>query len=54
MVRIPLPNRLKSSNGKIGINGESQSGSRSSSPMRASADGKALVLKTTVLRVGRV
>ena len=46
MVRI-IPNRLKSHNGKPG----SQSGSRSSSPMRTPpSDQKGLVLRTTVIK----
>jgi hypothetical protein len=51
MVRLGLPTRLKSSNGK---NGEgSQPGSRGTSPMRTPpADSKGLVLKTKVIRVG--
>jgi hypothetical protein len=43
MVRLTLPNRLKSYNG-------SQPGSRSSSPMRG-GNIQPLVLKTTVLKV---
>ncbi len=53
MVRIALPSRLKSHAGKNGTNGNSPDISRSSSPMRAPADAKNLVLKTTVLRVSR-
>ena len=54
MVRIALPSRLKSHAGKNnGTNGNSPDLSRSSSPMRAAADAKNLVLKTTVLRVSR-
>ncbi|SLM36695.1 phosphatidylserine decarboxylase [Lasallia pustulata] len=49
MVRL-IPNRLKSQNGKNGGEGASQTGSRSSSPLRSGFDGKNLVLKTTVLR----
>ena len=46
MVRI-IPNRLKSHNGKPG----SQSGSRSSSPLRTPpSDQKGLVLRTTVIK----
>lgn len=48
MVRI-LPTRLKSHNGK---NGGDASPSRGPSPIRAAGDGKSLVLKTTVLKVG--
>ncbi|KAL8710900.1 MAG: hypothetical protein Q9225_007209 [Loekoesia sp. 1 TL-2023] len=48
MVRMSLPSRLKSNNGKNG--GESQDASRSSSPMRSAIEGKGLLLKTSVLR----
>lgn len=51
MVRIPLPNRLKSSGGKAGSNGGSQNGSRNSSPMRGLSDAKHIVLRTTVIKV---
>ena len=53
MVRINLPGRLRSYNSKNGSNGNTQTGSRNSSPMRALGDGRCLVLKTTVLRVRR-
>lgn len=53
MVRINLPGRLKSYNSKNGSNGNTQTGSRNSSPMRALGDGRYLILKTTVLRVRR-
>ncbi|MCJ1419287.1 phosphatidylserine decarboxylase [Xylographa parallela] len=48
MVRIGLPNRLKSSYGANGANSVSQPGSRSASPMRQA--GQCLVLRTTVLK----
>ncbi|KAL8708639.1 MAG: hypothetical protein Q9220_006464 [cf. Caloplaca sp. 1 TL-2023] len=48
MVRIALPSRLKSHNGKNG--GESQDISRSSSPLRSATEGRGLLLKTTVLK----
>lgn len=54
MVRINLPGRLKSYNSKNGSNGNTQTGSRNSSPMRALGDTRNLVLKTTVLRVRRI
>lgn len=50
MVRMSLPNRLKSHNGKIGV--ESQDAGKGISPMLSATDGKGLLLKTTVLRVG--
>lgn len=53
MVRIGLPSRLKGHSSKNGTNGNSPDLSRSSSPMRSTADAKNLVLKTTVLRVNR-
>ncbi|KAL8946276.1 MAG: hypothetical protein Q9222_007306 [Ikaeria aurantiellina] len=48
MVRMSLPSRLKSHNGKNG--GESQDISRGSSPLRSATEGRGLLLKTTVLR----
>ncbi|KAL8770651.1 MAG: hypothetical protein Q9209_003719 [Squamulea sp. 1 TL-2023] len=48
MVRMSLPSRLKSHNGRNG--GETQGSSRGTSPMRSATDGKGLLLKTTVLR----
>ncbi|KAK4696681.1 phosphatidylserine decarboxylase, partial [Lecanoromycetidae sp. Uapishka_2] len=49
MVRLGLPNRLKNYNGKGGDT-TSQPSSRGTSPMRAPADTKGLILKTNVLR----
>ena len=55
MVRMSLPSRLKSSSGKSGTNGDSQNGSRNSSPMRGGLnDARYLVLKTTVKRVSGI
>ncbi|CAD6582059.1 MAG: hypothetical protein ASARMPREDX12_000739 [Alectoria sarmentosa] len=48
MVRIGLPNRLKSYNGKNGVS--SQPNSRGTSPMRTPTEAKGLVLRTRVLR----
>lgn len=48
MVRIGLPNRLKSYNGKSGVT--SQPDSRGTSPMRMPTEAKGLVLRTKVLR----
>lgn len=51
MVRLGLPNRLKTYNGK---NGEaSQPESRQTSPGRSPTETKGLLLKTKVLRVRR-
>lgn len=50
MVRL-IPSRLKSHNGKNGVDGASHTASRGSSPLRSGFDGKNMVLKTTVLRV---
>lgn len=50
MVRI-LPSRLKSHNGRNGV--DNHDTSRGTSPMRSATDGKRLLLKTTVLRVSR-
>ena len=51
MVRLSLPSRLKSHNGKAG-DSTSQSASRAESPMRGPTETKGLILKTQVLRVG--
>ena len=48
MVRM-LPSRLKNHNGKNGA--DNHETSRGTSPLRSAADGKGLLLKTTVLRV---
>ncbi|KAL8694779.1 MAG: hypothetical protein Q9218_000625 [Villophora microphyllina] len=48
MVRMTLPSRLKSHNGKNG--GQGQDVGRSASPMRNVMEGRGLLLKTTVLR----
>lgn len=51
MVRLGLPNRLKSNNGRSAEN--SQPGSRGTSPMRTPpAEAKGLILRTKVLKVG--
>lgn len=49
MVRLGLPTRLKSYNGKNGD--AAQSESRSASPGRSPTEAKGLVLKTRVIRV---
>ncbi len=51
MVRLALPNRLKSYNGKSGET--SQPESRPTSPGRSPIELKGLILKTKVLRVRR-
>jgi len=52
MVRLGLPNRLKSYNGKNGTTPQSES--RAASPGRSPTEAKGLVLKTKVVKVRRL